>query len=82
MTEKDYYIKLLQRMVKIADNFEKTIEQLNHYQANLINGITINDIIYKDSDLKLLSNDISNQLTNINDFIIPGIRNRLESIEE
>lgn len=82
MTEKDYYIKLLQRMVKIADNFEKTIEQLNHYQANLINGITINDIIYKDNDLKLLSNDISNQLRNINDFIIPGIRNRLESIEE
>lgn len=82
MTEKDYYLKLLQRMVKIADNLERAIAQLTTFKTNLTNGITINDIVYKDNDITLLSNDIANQLRSINDIIIPGIRNRLERIEE
>ena len=82
MTERDYYVALLQKMIKIGDNLQKTIEQLKKFKVHLDNGITINDIKYKDNDIDNLYNDISNQLKNINDFIIPGIRSKLENVED
>ncbi len=82
MTERDYYVNLLQKMIKIANNFERTIDQLNNFKVNLTNGITINGVMYKDNDIEVLSNYMAKQLRNINDYIIPGIRNRLERVEE
>ncbi len=82
MTERDYYVALLQKMIKIGDNLQKAIDQLNNFKVQLTNGITINNIKYKDSDINDLYSNISNQLKNINDFIIPGIRNKLENIED
>ncbi len=82
MTERDYYVNLLQKMIKIANNFERAIDQLNNFKVNLTNGITINGVMYKDNDIEVLSNYMAKQLRNINDYIIPGIRNRLERVEE
>lgn len=82
MTERDYYVALLQKMIKIGDNLQKAIDQLNNFKIQLNNGITINNIRYKDNDIEDLYNNVSNQLRNINDFIIPGIRNKLETIED
>ena len=48
MTERDYYVALLQKMIKIGDNLQKAIDQLNNFKVQLTNGITINNIKYKD----------------------------------
>lgn len=82
MTEKDYYIRLLQQMTNASRNLDNTLSQIDKLKIHLKDAITINEEIYRKQKIEDLKANVITQRDRINGVIIPAIRNKIDSIEE
>ncbi len=82
MTDKDYYEKLLKEMKSAVNNLNSANSEIDNLISKLNQGLSINDVGYKTSDLEDMKIQIEEYCNKLNNSIIPAIEKELEDIED
>lgn len=80
MSDKEYYIQLLQKMVNVSSNLQRALTSIDDAYVDLKKGLSISSITYNDESINNIRNDISNKLDVVNNVLIPTIKNKVDSL--
>ncbi len=80
MSDKEYYIHLLQKIVNVSSNLQRALTSIDESYVHLKKGLGISSIAYNDEEINNIRNDISNKLDIVNNVLIPTIKSKVDSL--
>lgn len=79
MDERDMYVDLLNYMIDVGHCFDDMLRYIDSIRSQLKNGLSINGVPYKDSDLNALREKIIQKKDIVWNTLVPSLRYTVDS---